>query len=165
MPLPEEAAKIAELEAKTKDERCPICGKTMEVKRGRFGYFLGCSDYPKCKGISKIWNKTGFKCPNCAAKLQDEQARTPLSTDGSPSTNSGQSASSKLIGDVVEKKGRGRGKPFYACTRWPDCEFIVNIKPESETQLQDLYKQWLENKDKPKTAKKTTRKTSKKTSA
>jgi DNA topoisomerase-1 len=91
-PLPEEAAKIAELTQKTLGEVCPICGKTMEVKRGRFGYFLGCIDYPKCKGIAKIWNKTGLKCPECLA----------------------QSTRQDKPGDIVEKKGRGRGKPFYA---------------------------------------------------
>lgn len=147
MPLPEEAAKIAELTEKTKGETCPVCGKAMEVKRGRFGYFLGCIDYPKCKGISKIWNKTGFKCPACIAS--DTRTDKP--------------------GDVVEKKGRGRGKPFYACTRWPDCEFIINVKPETQEQLDEQYKIWLENKatprplrgagEKPKTAKKPTRKT------
>lgn len=120
LPMPEEAAKIKELEEKTKDEHCPICGGPMDVKRGRFGYFLGCANYPTCKGISKIWNKLGYKCPNCG------------------------------VGDVVEKKGRGRGKPFYACTKWPDCNFITNKKPESEAELQELYKHWKENPPKEK---------------
>ncbi|HZZ99609.1 MAG TPA: type I DNA topoisomerase [Candidatus Paceibacterota bacterium] len=114
LPMPEEAAKIKELEEKTKDERCPICGKPMEVKRGRFGYFLGCVDYPQCKGIAKILNKTGFKCPNC------------------------------LVGEIVEKKSRGRGKVFYACSRWPDCNFLMSKKPESEAELQEALKTWKE---------------------
>jgi DNA topoisomerase-1 len=128
LPMPEEAAKIKELEEKTKGEMCPICGKPMEVKRGRFGFFLGCQDYPKCKGISKIWNKTGFKCPNCldSADRKDKP------------------------GDVVEKKSRGRGKPFFACTRWPDCELIMNKKPETQEELMELYKNWKENPPKPK---------------
>ncbi|MDQ3018680.1 MAG: type I DNA topoisomerase, partial [bacterium] len=104
LPMPEEAAKIKELEEKTKGELCPICNKQMEVKRGRFGFFLGCVDYPTCKGISKIWNKTGFKCPSCLEN--DARKNRP--------------------GDVVEKKSRGRGKPFFACTRWPDCNLILN---------------------------------------
>ena len=111
-PLPEEAAKIKELEEKTRDERCPICGKPMEIKRGRFGFFLGCSDYPNCKGISKIYNKTGFKCPNCQT------------------------------GDIVEKKARGRGRIFYACTKYPDCTFITNKKPASEEELKQLFEEW-----------------------
>lgn len=146
-PMPEEAAKIAELEAKTKGEMCPICGKQMEVKRGRFGFFLGCVDYPKCKGISKIWNKTGYKCPSCLAKQEGERSRIP-DDKTRPSTSSGQSA--KLIGDIVEKKSRGRGKPFFACTRFPDCTFVMNLKPENQAQLDEVYKNWLANPPKPK---------------
>ncbi len=119
LPLPEEAAKIKELEEKTKGEMCPLCGKPMAVKRGRFGYFLGCPDYPTCKGITKIFNKTGFKCPSCTT------------------------------GDVVEKKSRGRGKLFYACSRWPDCTFLMSKKPESEAELQEALKIWKEKPVKP----------------
>lgn len=108
-PMPEEEAQIKALEEKTKDEKCPICGGSMKVQRGRFGFFLGCARYPECKGIAKIQNKIGFKCPNCG------------------------------IGDVVEKKARGRGKPFYACSRYPDCDFVINKKPESEEELKALW--------------------------
>jgi DNA topoisomerase-1 len=127
-PMPEEAAKIAELTEKTKDEVCPLCGGPMNVRRGRFGFFLGCVDYPKCKGISKIWNKTGYKCPNCLAN--DGRRDKP--------------------GDIVEKKSRGRGKAFFACTRFPDCTFVMNVKPESQQQLDEAYKNWLANPPKPK---------------
>jgi DNA topoisomerase I len=132
LPMPEEAAQIKALEEKTKDERCPICGKPMKVTRGRFGFFLGCTDYPKCKGIMKIWNKTGFKCPNCL-ESPDRHDKP---------------------GDIVEKKSRGRGKPFYACTRYPDCTFVMNKKPESEEELQAAFKDWKENPPKPKKEKK-----------
>jgi phosphoglycolate phosphatase-like HAD superfamily hydrolase len=71
------------------------------------------------KGISKIWNKTGFKCPNCK------------------------------VGDVVERKSRGRGKPFYGCNRFPDCTFVMNVKPENEQQLQEAYENWKANPPKP----------------
>jgi DNA topoisomerase-1 len=127
-PMPEEAAKIKELEEKTRGEMCPICGKQMSVRRGRFGFFLGCVDYPKCKGISKIWNKTGYKCPACLA--DDVRREKP--------------------GDIVEKKSRGRGKAFFACTRFPDCTFVMNAKPESQQQLDEAYKNWLANPPKPK---------------
>jgi DNA topoisomerase-1 len=132
LPMPEEAAQIKALEEKTKDERCPICGKPMKVTRGRFGFFLGCTDYPKCKGIMKIWNKTGFKCPNCLAS--PDRADKP--------------------GDIVEKKSRGRGKPFFACTRYPDCTFVMNKKPGSEEELQAALQHWIENPPKPKKEKK-----------
>ncbi len=125
LPLPEEAAKIKELTEKTKDEKCPICGKPMEVKRGRFGYFLGCTDYPKCKGIMKILNKTGFKCPNCG------------------------------IGDLVERKSRGRGRIFYACSRFPECNFLTGKKPENEEELKQAFEEWKKNPPKIKPPRKT----------
>jgi len=68
----------------------------------------------------------GFKCPNCRAQRDGEQGRT--------------------IGDIAEKKSRGRGKTFYACTRYPDCEFLMNTKPTSEDELSKAYEAW---KNKP----------------
>ena len=123
-PMPEEAVAIKALEEKTQGELCPICGKAMEIKRGRFGFFLGCVDYPKCKGITKILNKTGFKCPNCLA-TRDLAKRDKL-------------------GDVVERKSRGRGKLFYACSRFPDCTFLMSKKPESEADLAEALQHWKE---------------------
>ena len=123
-PLPEEAAQIAALTEKTKDERCPICSKPMAVKRGRFGFFLGCTDYPKCKGIAKILTKTGFKCPNCRAQRDAEPGR------------------STPVGDLVERKSRGRGRVFYACSRFPECNFLTGKKPESEEELKQLFEEW-----------------------
>ena len=131
LPMPEEAAKIKELEEKTKDERCPICSKPMEVKRGRFGYFLGCVDYPTCKGIAKIFNKTGFKCPAC-------RQAGPIAP----------------IGDIVERKSRGRGRVFYGCSRYPDCTFLMSKKPESEADLAPALQHWKDNPPKPKEVKK-----------
>jgi len=126
-PLPEEEAKIKELTEKTKGEKCSICASPMTVRKGRFGYFLGCSRYPECKGISKIWNKTGFKCPECLSKA--ERKENP--------------------GDVVERKSRGRGKPFFGCSRYPDCTFITNKKPENEQELAEAYQNWKDNPPKP----------------
>lgn len=157
LPMPEEAAKIKELEEKTGGERCPLCGKPMAVKRGRFGYFLGCSDYPRCKGVVKIWNKTGFKCPNCREKLTTNDQRQMTgdeATDNAGHKSSVVSHKSNLIGDIVEKKSRGRGKPFYACTRYPECAFVMNKKPESEEELLAALKNWKENPPKGRTRKK-----------
>jgi DNA topoisomerase-1 len=42
---------------KVLDEACPVCGKPMVERRGRFGPFKSCSDYPKCpgpKGAKKV---------------------------------------------------------------------------------------------------------------
>ena len=120
LPMPEEAAKIKELKENTKGEKCPLCGKEMEIKRGRFGFFLGCVDYPKCKGIKKILKKTGFKCPNCL--VSDDRKDNP--------------------GDIIEKKARGRGNAFYGCSRYPDCNFIGNKKPEKQEDVAEAFEKF-----------------------
>lgn len=112
LPMPEEQAKIKELEAQTSGEKCTICGKELKVKRGRFGFFLSCVDYPTCKGIAKIVKKIGFKCPNCK------------------------------VGDLIVRKGRGRSKEFYGCSTFPKCTFTLNTKPENEEDLQKLLTEW-----------------------
>src|SRR5207237_5251519 len=40
----------ARAEAKVLDEACPVCGKPMVERQGRYGPFKSCSDYPRCKG-------------------------------------------------------------------------------------------------------------------
>lgn len=45
------------------DEKCPEDGAPLVVKQGRYGKFLGCSNYPKCKFTKKI--TLGIKCPTC----------------------------------------------------------------------------------------------------
>jgi len=47
------------------DEKCAKCGSPMAQKTGRFGAFLGCSNYPKCKNIVNIEKSTNVKCPQC----------------------------------------------------------------------------------------------------
>ncbi|MFH1222957.1 MAG: type I DNA topoisomerase [Pseudomonadota bacterium] len=44
-------------------ELCPECNGPMLVKQGRFGKFLACANYPKCKGTKSL--STGVKCPEC----------------------------------------------------------------------------------------------------
>ena len=45
------------------DEKCPKCNKQMVERRGKYGRFLACSDYPECKGTKAI--SIGIKCPTC----------------------------------------------------------------------------------------------------
>ncbi|MCX6808937.1 MAG: type I DNA topoisomerase [Candidatus Berkelbacteria bacterium] len=46
-------------------EKCEKCGGSMVLKEGRFGKFLACENYPKCKNTKAIVGKTGIKCPTC----------------------------------------------------------------------------------------------------
>lgn len=44
---------------------CPDCKSPLTIKRGRYGIFIGCSGYPKCKHIQKIERSSGIKCEAC----------------------------------------------------------------------------------------------------
>lgn len=46
-------------------EKCEKCGGKMLLKEGRFGKFLACENYPKCKNTKTIIQPTGLKCPEC----------------------------------------------------------------------------------------------------
>jgi DNA topoisomerase-1 len=59
----EQAAERAEPELT--DVPCPKCGKPMVKRSGRFGPFLGCSDYPKCRGIKNLGEQSFGTCPKC----------------------------------------------------------------------------------------------------
>jgi DNA topoisomerase-1 len=47
------------------DIPCEVCGNMMNIKHGRFGKFLACSNYPECTHTKPILKKIGVKCPTC----------------------------------------------------------------------------------------------------
>ncbi|MBI5414014.1 type I DNA topoisomerase [Candidatus Peregrinibacteria bacterium] len=61
----EKEAEIKALSEKFAGEKCEKCGSDMIVKSGRFGEFLACSKYPKCKTTKTIEKQLGMKCPQC----------------------------------------------------------------------------------------------------
>jgi len=68
------------------DKKCPICGKDMFIKAGRFGEYLCCSDFPKCKGILSL-NKQGLSAEDVKAKAESDDFKriykpAPLTEDG-----------------------------------------------------------------------------------
>lgn len=88
------------------DEKCPQCGKNLIKRKGRYGEFIACEGYPKCKYSRKIEGaakekkplvSTGVKCPSCGT------------------------------GEIVERFSK-RGK-FYGCTNYPKCGFVSNYAP------------------------------------
>ncbi len=88
-------------------EDCPNCKEGKLVQReGKFGLFISCNRYPKCKFIKKDdtiqeKNNTGVACPTCKK------------------------------GTLVER--RGRFGIFYSCSLYPDCKFIIKSKPTGNT--------------------------------
>ena len=57
----------------TTDEMCDKCGQSMVIKTGRFGKFVSCSDYPKCKNSKPL--KIGVQCPKCGGDLVQRSSR------------------------------------------------------------------------------------------
>jgi ssDNA-binding Zn-finger/Zn-ribbon topoisomerase 1 len=47
----------------------------MEIKSGRFGEYLACVDYPKCKTTETILNFIGVKCPVCGGELVERHTK------------------------------------------------------------------------------------------
>lgn len=74
-------------------ELCPNCGSPMVIKKGKYGEFEACSNYPTCKYIKKEEKVEVVitDCPVCK------------------------------VGKIVEKKTK-RGKIFYGCNNYPTCK-------------------------------------------
>ena len=51
------------------EEICPKCSKPLVIKTGRYGKFLACSGYPKCKYTKSFQIKIGVSCPQCGSEL------------------------------------------------------------------------------------------------
>ncbi|MBM4404134.1 MAG: type I DNA topoisomerase [Candidatus Cloacimonetes bacterium] len=59
----DEKGEIKVVEPQKMDEKCPQCGKDLILRRGRFGEFIACSAYPKCKYTRPV--TLSMKCPKC----------------------------------------------------------------------------------------------------
>jgi DNA topoisomerase-1 len=58
------------------DEICEKCGSPMIIKTGRFGKFMACSNFPKCKNTKHIENSTNVDCPECKqGKILERKTR------------------------------------------------------------------------------------------
>jgi DNA topoisomerase-1 len=132
------------------EEACENCGKPMVVKRGRFGQFLACTGYPECKTTRKIiTTKQGIaaakpdqlideKCPKCQSQLVIKQGRFGEFTACSsyPTCKYVKQKTTGVLcpkdgGDIVERKSR-RGKVFFGCANYPDCDFTLWNRPIAE---------------------------------
>jgi DNA topoisomerase I len=131
-------------------EACELCGKPMQLKRGRFGPFLGCTAYPECRNIRKI-GKSGVaapapvpldeKCPVDGAQLVKRFGRYGefISCSNYPKCKYikqetvGVSCSRPgCKGEIVVKKSK-RGKAFYGCSEYPNCNVVYWDKPVLDT--------------------------------
>ena len=108
----EDAPRVPMPEPESIGEVCPECGHDLVKKRGRFGEFIACSNYPACKYTRPILDSIGVKCPKCGE------------------------------GDIVKRKSK-KGKSFYGCSRYPECDYIAWNRPAGEKCPEcgeDLYR-------------------------
>ncbi len=83
-------------------EMCPLCNHPLVIRKGRYGEFIACSDYPNCKYIKKEPQevKEIIDCPNCSGK-------------------------------IIEKHSK-KGKVFYGCNNYPKCKTAYWYEPTGE---------------------------------
>ena len=98
---------IAELEEKAPP--CSICGSPMKCNKGRFGFYLSCSDNPK-------------EHPKLSVK-ENGDISTPPVTLGISCGIKG------CDGELVERKNNRRGNLFYGCSKFPKCRYILPTPP------------------------------------
>ncbi len=102
-PMYDKALKEVEKVApKETGDTCPECGSPLVYRSGRFGKFVACSNYPKCKYIQKEEKKAIeiCDCPKCGHK-------------------------------IIEKKTK-KGKIFYGCNNYPKCDYALWDKPTGD---------------------------------
>ena len=104
---PRVKAAFADMEKKAPEETgetCPECGSALVIRKGKYGEFVACSNYPTCKYIKKDKEETEVHeicdCPNCGGK-------------------------------IIERKSR-KGKIFYGCNNYPKCKTAYWDKPISK---------------------------------
>jgi DNA topoisomerase-1 len=141
------AALIAEAHdlSKVANEKCPECGGALEPRGGFFGPFLACERHPKkCKYTRPIRGEkakpvlTDYVCHLCGSHMVIRTGRTGqfLGCSTFPKCRGTRSLPTGVIcpkdgGDIVERRSRKRGTPFYACAN-EDCDFVVWNKPVKE---------------------------------
>jgi DNA topoisomerase I len=136
------------------DELCPLCpqeGRTpgkLEVKLGRYGKFIGCTNYPDCRYIRNMDGTERQEpelleetCPECGRQLQRRVGRYGPFVGCSgypdckyvkkdPPKSTGVTCPQCHRGELVEK--RTRFGVFYGCDRYPECDLAVNNPPEKD---------------------------------
>ena len=145
--------KITEGKAKIKSQKmaiptgemCPKCDHELLRRKGRFGEFIACSNFPKCKYTTDLDGnappepeKTDIKCDKCGEfmVIKDSKRGKFLACSAYPKCKNAQPLvppreldvpCPKCGSKILEKEGK-RGT-FYGCANYPKCRFISNGEP------------------------------------
>lgn len=130
------------------DRKCPLDGGDLVMKYGRFGKFIACSNYPTCKYTEKTdlekkedEENSGIICDKCGKPMVVKRGRFGafLGCSGYPECKNIKNIEQKTglkcpkcgVGDVIARKSK-KGKMFYGCNKYPDCDFVMWNKPTGE---------------------------------
>ncbi len=128
-------------------ESCPKCGGELVKKNSRYGEFIACNNYPKCKYVKQAENANdGAKqelCEKCGGEMVQKFSRNGafLACNNYPECKNTKSLkntpnANEIIegvkcpecgGDIALKKSK-KGS-FYGCNNYPKCRFLSNHKP------------------------------------
>ena len=131
--------------SKLADERCPECGSAVAVKAGRFGPYIACTKVndPECKYTKSLRKPrapdrpTDEVCEKCGRPMIIKTGRFGefLACSGYPKCKNtkpvplGVRCPKCGIGDLAERRSK-RGRSFFGCGRYPECDFTVWNRPE-----------------------------------
>ncbi len=126
-------------------EQCPECGAELLKRKGRYGEFIACSNFPKCRYSRNIDGTEAEKpeatdeiCDKCGAPMVIKNSRRgkflacsayPKCKNAKPLTppKELEVPCPECGGKLIERQGR-RGT-FYGCANYPKCKFIANFEP------------------------------------
>jgi len=139
-------AKIKSLKVATPTgENCPKCDSELLLRKGRYGEFIACSNFPKCKYTKNTDGteiegpeETDEKCDKCGSTMviKDSKRGKFLACSAYPKCKNAKSLEpAKTLsvpcpeckGKLQEREGK-RGK-FFGCVNYPKCKFIANFEP------------------------------------
>ncbi len=150
------------------DILCDLCGRKMVIKSKNRSEFLACSGYPECKNtknftknklgkIVLVNNKIDKKCPQCNADLVLRKGpySSFIACSNYPKCKYTENITTgikcpKCDGELVERRTK-KGRIFYGCNRYPECDFLINQKPIKEECPDCKHPFLLEKKGKNKT--------------
>ena len=129
------------------DEVCEKCNGKMIIKWGRYGRFLGCSNYPECRNIKRLTEDdapppeaepTDETCDKCGSPMVIKISRAGgkfLACTGYPKCknakpiNIGVNCPEVGCGGYIGERRSKRGRVFYGCSNYPKCSFVSWDKP------------------------------------
>jgi DNA topoisomerase-1 len=128
------------------DQVCDLCGSKLVKKFGRNGPFLACPRYPECKFTKPLKEEeqpvpTGDICPNCGSPMVQRTGRFGrfVACQNYPTCKTTSSLRTGVAcpregcpGHLVEKRGRKRGRIFYACDQYPKCDYALWNRPVAQ---------------------------------